>query len=196
MTADIAGKAAIGGAWETLRKVKEQWVVLAFLCGALFWARDTYDEFSGLPELVRRQMDGLSALESSVARLEAEVMRRLDGDRGPVFRFPKLQHSVDDGAPGDWTVLRWSPVERLRADCRPTGIDAFMVDSSGQWFSIEKAMTPMPVLDGETDLAFGVRIHPGMAPGRARIGVQITSDCGTHLQVDPAPWLPFRVLRS
>ncbi len=77
MTAELAGKAAVEGFWVTLRKLKEQWVLLVFLTGALLWARDTYDEFANLPSLVRQQMAGLAALEATVTRLEAEVVRRL-----------------------------------------------------------------------------------------------------------------------
>lgn len=193
MTAERASKAALGGIWETLRSAKEQWVLLVFLAGTLLWARDTYQEFAGLPELVRRQMDGLATLEATVTRLEVELKRRFEGDREPVFGFPGTGHSIDDGAAGAWTVLRWRPVRRLRADCLPVAIDAFMVDVAGQWFSVESAMTPMPALDGDADVAFGIRIPAAVHPGRARVGVQITSDCGSHMQVDPAPWLQFRV---
>jgi len=194
MTAEMAGRAAVEGVWETLRKVKEQWVLLAFLAGILFWARDAYDEFAGLPDLVREQMQGLAALEVTVTRLEVELVRRLDGDHTPVLGFPGIRHTIDDGAPGAWTVLRWSPVRRLRTDCTPNRIDAFMIDQGGRWFSVETAISPMPVLEGDADLAFKVRIHPQMESGRARAGVQIASDCGSHLQVETTPWLPFRVL--
>jgi hypothetical protein len=51
-----------------------------------------------------------------------------------------------------------------------------------------------PALEGETDLAFGVRIHPLMDRGRAQVLVQVTFDCGTHRQVEAEPWLQFRVL--
>ena len=194
MTAEMAGRAAVEGIWGTVRRLKEQWLLLVFLAGALVWARDTYDEFAKLPLLVRQQMEGLAAVEATVTRLEAELVGRLNADHAPVLEFPGSRHGIDDGAPGAWTVLRWQPVRRLRADCTPSRIDAFMVDAEGQWFSVETAMAPMPALEGGADLAFGVRIHPRMAPGRARAGVQITSDCGSHLQVETAPWLPFRVL--
>jgi hypothetical protein len=163
------------------------------MAGALLWAQETYQEFAGLPELVRRQMDGLTALEVTVTRLETELMRRFERDDEPVFGFPGTGHSIDDGAAGAWTVLRLRPVRRLRADCLPVAIDAFMIDVAGQWFSVETAMTPMPVLDGDADIAFGILIPASVHPGRARVAVQITSDCGSHMQVDPAPWLQFRV---
>ena len=75
-----------------------------------------------------------------------------------------------------------------------SAIDAWMVDRNGQWFSVETAVAPMPALEGEADLAFGVRVHPQMDRGRAQVLVQITFDCGTHRQVETAPWLQFRVL--
>ena len=104
MTAELAGKTAVDGVWVTLNKLKRQWVLLVFLTGALLWARETYDEFAKLPSLVRQQMAGLTTLEATVTRLEAEVMRRLQGDHSPVLGFPGNRHSVDDGAPGAWTV--------------------------------------------------------------------------------------------
>ncbi len=58
----------------------------------------------------------------------------------------------------------------------------------------ETAVAPMPALEGEADLAFGVRVHPQMDRGRAQVLVQITFDCGIHRQVETAPWLQFRVL--
>ncbi len=88
MTAELAGKAAVEGFWVTHRKLKEQWVLLVFLTGALLWARDTYDEFVKLPSLVRQQMTGLATLEATVTRLEAEVVRRLTEDHSPVLGFP------------------------------------------------------------------------------------------------------------
>jgi hypothetical protein len=139
-------------------------------------------------------MAGLTTLEATVTRLEAEVVRRLKGDHSPVLGFPGNRHNVDDGTPGAWTVLRWRPVKRLRADCVPSAIDAWMVDRTGQWFSVETAVAPIPGLEGEADLAFGVRVHPLMDRGRAQVLVQITFDCGTHRQVETAPWLQFSVL--
>jgi len=196
MTADFAGKAAFEGVWVTLRRLREQWVMLIFLTGALLWLRDTYDELSRLPVLVRQQMHGLAQVEATVTRLETEVKLRLTGDHSPVLGFPGTNHGIDDGLPGEWTVLRWRPVERLRQDCVPGTIDAWMVDHGGQWFSVETALAPMPALEGQSDLAFGVRIPSGMAQGRARILVQITFDCGTHRQTQTAPWLQFRVLAN
>jgi hypothetical protein len=194
MTAELAGKAAMEESWATLRKLKEQWLLLLFLTGALFWARDTYDAFARLPALMRQQMSGLATLEATVTRLEAEVKRRLPEDYSPVLGFPGTKHGIDDGAPGAWTVLRWRPVERLRKDCVASVIDAWMVDAGGQWFTVETAIAPMPAIEGEADLAFGVRVHPSMGRGRAQVLVQITFDCGTHRQVETAPWLQFRVL--
>ena len=194
MTAKLAGKAAAEGFWVILNQLRQHWVLLVFFTGALFWARETYDEFAKLPSLVRQQMVGLTALEATVARLQAEVVRRLKGDHSPVLGFPGKRHTIDDGAPGAWTVLRWRPVKRLRTDCVPGAIDAWMVDRNGQWFSVETAIAPIPALEEEADLAFGVRVHPLMDLGRAQVLVQITFDCGTLRQVETAPWLQFSVL--
>jgi hypothetical protein len=196
MTAKLAGKAAIDGFWITLNKLREQWVVLVFFGGAIFSLRETYDEFAKLPSLVRQQMAGLAALEVTVTRLESEIVLRLHGDHSPVLGFPGNRHSIDDAAPGAWAVLQWRPVKRLRDDCVPSGIDAWMVDQNGQWFSVETAISPVPALNGEADLAFGVKVHPSMGLGRAQVLVQIAFDCGTHHQVETAPWLQFSVLAN
>ena len=194
MTAKLAGKAAIDGVWVTLRTLKEQWLLLVFLTGALLWVRDTYDEFAKLPTLVRQQMSEFAALEATVMRLEAQIVRRLKDNRSPVLGFPNTKHGIDDGAPGAWTTLYWRPVERLRNDCVASAIDAWMIDRNGQWFSVETTVAPMPTLEGEADLAFGVRVHPLMGLGLAQVLVQITFDCGSHRQMENAPWLQFRVL--
>ncbi len=194
MTAEMAGKAAAEGVWATLKSVRDQWLVLAFFAGALLWARDTWDEFAALPALVREQAAGLAALESRVGRLETAVARRPVPDRSPVLGFPGGGHAIEDGAPGAWTVLRWRPVEALRGDCVAEALDAWVVDAAGAWFAVETSLAPMPALEGEADLAFRVRVHPRMVPGRARALVQVAFDCGTHRQVETAPWLQFRVL--
>jgi hypothetical protein len=194
MTAEMAGRTAVNGTWDTLRRLKEQWVLVAFLAGAVFWVRDVYEEFVDLPEMVRMQTEGLAALEMTVVKLEAELVKRLDGDRSPVLGFPGTRHSIEDGVPGAWVILRWHPVRRLRTDCTPVSIDAFMVDETGRWYSVQTSMKPMPFLEGDVDLAFGLQIPSGMVHGRARAGVQVTSDCGSHLQVEMTPWQSFRVL--
>jgi hypothetical protein len=190
----MAGRTAANGTWETLRRLKEQWVLIAFLAGAVFWVRDVYDDFVGLPDMVRRQMEGLSALETTVAKLEAELVKRLNGDRSPVLGFPGVRHGIEDGVPGAWVFLRWNPVRRLRTDCFPVEIDAFMIDKTGRWYSVQTSMNPMPLLEGDEDLAVGLKIPAGMTAGRARAGVQVTSNCGTHMQVEVTPWQTFRVL--
>ena len=194
MTAEMAGKAAVEGVWTTLRRLKEQWVLLTFFAGALIWARDTWDEFAALPALMREQAGGLAALETRVGRLEDAVARRPAPDRSPVRGFPGTGHAIADGAPGAWTVLSWRPVEGLRGDCAPAALDAWMVDAAGAWFAVETSLAPMPAIEGETDLAFRLRIHPRMVPGRAQALVQVAFDCGTHRQVETAPRLQFRVL--
>jgi len=194
MTAKMAGRVAVEGVWATLGKLKEQWMLLTFLVGTLLWAVDTYGEFAKLPELVRQQTAGLTRLEATVTRLQADMKRCLSEDHSPVLAFPGAKHGIDDGVPGAWTVLHWQPVRRLRDDCVPGAIDAWMVDQSGQWYSVETELAPMPAFEGDTDLAFGVRIHPQMVPGRAQVLVQITCDCGSNRQLEIAPRLQFRVL--
>lgn len=194
MTAEMAGRVAVEGAWAGLRRLREQWVLLVFFAGALIGLRDTYDEFAKLPALVRQQVSGLATLEAKVTQLDAEVMRRFTVDQSPVVAFPGTKHSVDDGAPGAWTVLHLRPVRRLREACVPRRIDAWMVGRDEQWFTVETSVTLMPALEGETDLDFGVRVHPLMKRGRARVLVQVSFDCRGYPRVETTPWLHFRVL--
>lgn len=196
MTAEMAGKAAIEGMWSTLRRLRDQWLLLAFFAGGVFWLRDTYAEFAQLPSLVREQQGALVAVEATVSRLEAEMKRRLVGDRSPILAFPGTRHAIGDGRAGAWTVLAWRPLRTLREDCLPVQMDVWMVDNSERWFSAPTTLVPMPALAGEADFAFGVRIPAEMAPGRARALTQVTFDCGTHRQVERAPWLHFRVLED
>ncbi|HUF85827.1 MAG TPA: hypothetical protein VMM59_00460 [Thermohalobaculum sp.] len=194
MTAEMAGKAAADGVWATLRQLREKWMLMAFFAGALVWARDVHDEFAPLPVLVHEQMQALAALDAAVTRLEGQVTRGFASDRSPVLGFPGTRHGIGDGAPGAWTLLSWRPVRRLRADCVAEAVEAWMVDAAGAWFAVEMALAPMPALEHEQDLAFGIRVHPAMTPGRALALVQVSFDCGTHRQVEAAPWLQFRVL--
>lgn len=194
MTADDAGKVAFDGVWVTLKRIKEQWLLLVFMAGALFWARDTIDQYLPLPGLVGGLAARVEAINASVARLEQAGNTGAVGDRSPVLAFPGTGHDAADARPGEWAQVRLAPVRTLRDDCRPTGVWAYMVDSSGRWFAVDTELAPMPHLTGDADLAFGVRVHPRMARGRARVSVQITHDCGTYQQVDTAPWMHFIVL--
>lgn len=193
MTAETAGKAAVEGVGTTLRRLRDQWLVLAFFAGTLFWARDTWDEFAALPALMREQVAGLAAVERRLGRIETAVAHPRP-DRSPVLGLPGGGHAIGDAAPGAWTMLRWRPVEGLRGDCVAEALDAWMVDAAGAWFTVETSLAPMPVLEGEADFAFRVRVHPRMAPGRAWALVHVVFDCGTHRQVETAPRLQFRVL--
>lgn len=193
MTAEMAGRAALDGVWGTVRRLRDQWLLIVFLSGAVLWARDTYDEFAKLPSLVRQQMSGLAELQATVTRLEGEVKRRLLGDRTPVLAFPGSRHGIADGRPGRWTTATWRPVRRLRDECVPRTVRAWIVDGEGQWFSAETAIRAMPALVDETDLAFWVRVPESASPGRAKLLTQVDVDCATHRQVESAPWLQFRI---
>lgn len=181
------------GAMGTVKRLRDQWLLILFLSGVALWVRDTYDEFAKLPPLVREQMSGQAELQATVARLEDEVMRRLIGDRSPVLGFPGTRHRATDAAPGDWTTVTWHPVRRLRVDCVPRTIRAWMVDSRNQWFSAETALRAMPALAEDAELAFAVRVPEAAAVGRARLLTQVDTNCATHRQVETAPWLHFRI---
>lgn len=193
MTVETAGRAALDGVMGTARRLRDQWLLIVFLSGVALWVRDTYQEFAKLPPLVRAQMSGQTELQATVARLEDEVMRRLITDRSPVLGFPGTRHRVADGVPGGWTTVTWRPVRRLRVDCFPRAMRAWMVDSRDQWFSAETALQAMPALAEDAELAFAVKVPEAAAVGRARLLAQVDTDCATHHQVETAPWLQFRI---
>ncbi len=194
MTAETAGKAAIEGVWGTLRALRDQWLLLAFMAGALAWLRDTYDEFAPLPATVAKQAAELSMLTDSVVRLEEALVREGQVRENPALAFPAGRLSMEDGRAGGWAVARLRRVRPLREDCRTEEVDAWVIDSQGRWFLAETSMSLVPQLTEETDLAFGVHVHADAAPGRAQVLVQFTHDCGTHRQLQTAPRLQFRVI--
>jgi hypothetical protein len=194
MTANKAGKVAIDGFWGSVRTLRDQWFLLVFMAGALVWARDTYHAFSNLPVFVRQQEVAMASLETAVTRLEASLMQRLDAMPAPALRFSTGHLGLDDGAPDDWTVLRWQPIRNHAAECVARDIDAFMVDADGRWFAAVTAITVPGTDQARTGHAFGIRIPPKMAAGPARAGVRIVSECGSRRLVEIASWLPFRVI--
>ncbi len=193
MTARKAGVLAAEGVWVTLRRLRDQWVLLVFAASVLFWVRDVYDRFVDLPARVEALGEGVDALRSGVARLEAGPAGPAT-DRSPALVFPGTQHAIEDGRPGDVVTVSLAPVERVREDCRTGDLAAFMIDARGKWYSVETDLARVPQIEGSQGLAFGVTVHPGMAVGRAQFLVQMTQDCGSYRQVDSSPRLPFRVL--
>lgn len=193
MTASKAGKLAAVGFWVALRRVRDQWVLIAFLATALFYARDVYDDFVDLPSRVAALQDTVGAIRSDIARVEAG-QQRLTIDRSPALAFPGLRHVVEDGRPGTPVTVRFRPAERSRSDCHPGALAAYMIDAGGSWYSVETDLVRIPTFPGPQELAFGAEVHPRMEAGRAQFLIQVVQDCGSHLQVDSSPRLHFRVL--
>lgn len=193
MTARKAGVLAAEGVFVTLRRLRDQWVLLVFAASVLFWARDVYDRFVDLPARVEALGEAIGELRSGVARLEAGQARPTV-DRSPALVFPGARHAIGDVRPGDVITVSLGPVERVRGDCRSSELVAFMIDADGKWYSVETELVRVPHIEGFQKLAFGVKVHPRMAVGRAQLLVQMTHDCGSHRQVDDSPRLPFRVL--
>lgn len=193
MTARKAGELAAGGAWAALRRLRDQWMLIVFVASVLFWARDVYDRYVDLPARVAELSRAIGELRTGIARLE-KGRRNPDEDRSPALAFPGTRHAIEDGRPGDLATVRLAPVERRREDCRNSGLAAFMIDADGKWYTVETDLARVPQIEGSQELAFGVRVHPRMAVGRAWFLVQMTQDCGAHRQVDGSPRLPFRVL--
>ena len=193
MTAKDAGKHAVTGVWLTLRRLRDHWVLLAFVATALFWLRDTYDEIKTFPDRATRLEAAVVELSEEVSRV-TKVLDKKVADQREVVGFPGLLHSVTDGASGERVLVRFRPVVPHRSDCRPVTLAAFMIDASGQWFSVDADMAEWPRLSMTQELAFGVEVHPKMASGRAQLLLQVVHLCGDRVQVDTSPRLPFRVL--
>lgn len=193
MTATRAGKLAADGLWSSLKRLRDQWVLLVFLATALFWTRDFYETLVDLPARVQEQRKVIDQINVAISRLEQKRSGPLI-DRAPALKFPGSEHGIEDGRPGSTVIARLIPTDWLRAECTATGLAAFMVDASGKWYSVETTLVRLPQLFGSQKLAFGVTVHPEMLPGRAEFLVEFRHDCGTHIQVDTSPRLPFRVL--
>lgn len=199
MTADTAGKAAVREIWATLRKIRDQWVMIVFLTGALVWARDTWERLAGLPAAIDGIAAGVERLTGSLAAVETLAERLAGapegrGRAGPVLAFPGGRHGATDARPGGWSEVRLDPVRLTGQGCAPLRLDAFVVDAGGRWFQAEATIGAPPVLAPEGDLAFGVRVPAPVPAGRAAIAVSFVHDCGGDLAVDAAPRLPIRVL--
>lgn len=192
MTAKQAGLLAAEGFWLTLKRLRDQWVLLAFLATALFWGRDIYEQFIDLPEKVQDLRGSIVELRRDLARLD----QRAVDDRSPALVFPGTGHSVGDGRRGAYVTVTFSPAERVRDDCLTTALSVYMLDRTGRWFSVETDLATLPHFAGTQDLSFAARVHPRMTPGRAQFVAQIGQDCGTHQQVDNSPLLQFRVLQD
>lgn len=175
----------------TLRRLRDQWMLLLFAASVLFWARDVYDSFAELPARVAELGKAIGELRSDIARLEAGQGTI---ERSPALAFPGSQHAIEDGRPGARVTVSFAPVDRVRDGCRSSELAAFMIDAAGRWYSVETELVRVPQIEASQKLAFGVKVHPRMAVGRAEFLVQVTQDCGSHRQVDSSPRLPFRVL--
>jgi len=193
MTAKRAGELAADGFWSTLRRIRDHWIVLAFLASGLFWLRDAYEQFIDLPGQVDEVRGSLGELRADIARLRQAAPDK-GTDRSAALVFPGTGHSIEDGKLGGFVTVRLAPAKRLRSACRARALAVFMIDATGRWFTVPTDLAHLPHFAGAQDLAFSVRIHPRMALGRAQMLVQVTQDCGTHLQVDSTPRLHFRVL--
>ena len=194
MTAKRAGELAAEGLWTSLRRLRDQWIMLVFLATALFWARDVYDDFIALPSQVADLRGTIVELRDDIARLDDHATVKNTSNRSAALVFPGTGHSIDDGVADGFVTVRLAPAKQLRPGCRAKALAVFMIDATGRWFSVTTDLAHMPHFAGVQDLAFTARVHPRMTQGRAQLLVQVTQDCGTHLQVDSAPRLHFRVL--
>lgn len=191
MTARKAGELAAGGVFATLKRLRDQWVLLVFMASALFWARDIYEEFADLPTRMAALGVEVGELRSGVERLSAG-QAAATASRAAGQGVPGMGHAVQDGRPEDIVIVSLATDLSERNDCN-TELAAFMVDSAGKRFSAEAEL-----IQGEQDeesegLAFGVKIHPRMDVGRAELLVQLIRKCGSR-NMETSLRLPFRVL--
>lgn len=193
MTANHTGRNTVSGLWLTLKRLRENWILIVFVATALYGARDVYHEIIRLPHRVETLHATLGELEGGMVRLEAALLAPAV-DQGEVLSFPGLLHAATDGQPGEWVMARFRPVHALRPECQPAGLAAYMIDSDRRWFSVQTDLAGWPLMGSHQELAFGVEVHPRMAVGRAQLLIQVVHDCGGQLQVDSSPVLPFHVL--
>ncbi len=193
MTAREAGEIAAEGAWGTLRRLRDRWLLFVFVASALFWARDEYDRFVDLPARVVELGRVLDEVRSELARFDTGQVRAA-ADRSPALAFPGLRHAIGDGRPGDRVTVSLAPVVRVREGCRNSDFAAFMIDADGRWYSVETDLVRVPQIEGSQELAFGVKVHPKMGVGRAQFLAEVIQDCGAYRQVEVSPRLHFRVL--
>lgn len=184
---------AIGATLGWVRWIRQQWLLLMFLAGAMIWLRDTAEAVRGVPTTIALLGGEIAAIADGMKRIERALEPKVSAGRDAVLAFPGKRHEIDDGKPGNWTVARLRPARPLREDCQTIAIDAWLIDAEGRWFSVETSLTRVPGLVGDTDIAFGVLIPEDAAPGRAEALVQLTHDCGAHRAAQLAPRLHFRI---
>lgn len=158
MTARKAGGLVAGGMWKTLRRLRDQWLLLVFAASALFWVRDVYDRFVDLPARVE-------ALGRTVGELQADV-RLAGAGRGDAAG------QQDAGADG-----RTSP-DLVSGECsRRGGIRMVAACVVGEGRGAADLLTGLAT-DGGRGFAFGVTVRQGAAVGRAKLLVQPGQPCG------------------
>lgn len=193
MAADDMGSRSFSGAWGTLKQIRDLFVLIAFMAMVLFWGRDIWEQHADLPTRVAAQSAEIDDMRDEVAVLmDPETKKAVIG--APGLRIPDGRHRIENGRPGEIVTVLLDPVHWDRDDCVSQELRAFMVDHFGRWHSVETGLLRLPSLSGTGALAFGVRIHPRMAVGRAEFLVEVVQQCGMHRQVHATPRLSFQVL--
>lgn len=191
MTARKAGELAADGVFGTLRRLRDQWVLLVFAASVLFWARDVYEEFVDLPARVAALSGEVGELRSGVERLVAgQVAAAAKG--APARDLPGTKHAIEHGRPGEVVMVSVVPAPWEQGNCA-IGITAVMIDAGGKWYQAEARLVERPEDEVLKELAFGVKIHPRMDVGRAELLVQLARKCGPDRQ-ETSLRLPFHVL--
>jgi len=191
MTARKAGELAAEGVFGTLRRLRDQWVLLVFAASVLFWARDVYVEFVDLPARV-------TVLSSEVGELRSGVERLVAGQVAATAKGASARdgsgtrHAIENGRPDDVVMVSLAPAPWEQGGCN-TEIAAVMVDAGGKWYPAEAELVERPEGEDSRELAFGVKIHPRMDVGRAELLAQLARKCVPR-KGETSLRLPFRVL--
>lgn len=82
MTAQDANR-AIDGVWARLKRVKDKWVLVAFLASTLVWMEGTVRAYVALPEQFEQQSLALEGLARQVSVLDNQLDR---AGCGPLYR--------------------------------------------------------------------------------------------------------------
>jgi len=195
MTAETTGK-AVCGAWATLKRLRERWILVTALVSGLFWAKDLVEIYARLPDDLARQSEAVTAVEARLDRLAAEIRPGLG--RGAVTgmargAIPAHGQTPDALGRGDWLVLRWRLDRSQGPGCTVGEATAVLTDAEGRVVAVPTGPIPLPGLEDGQGLAFGVKVRPRTAVGRARLRLLVVQSCPDRQRARSSAWLDFRV---
>lgn len=120
---------------------------------------------------------------------------------GPCLKIPDhptggiVQHTIDPVAPGDWGVVNWRDIERLRDDCGEPRVIATISNGGG---ILHRA--PLSIGDGidlpmgQQDLSYLFHVHEFVERGAGFFRVTVSfPDAHGGSPSEQSPWVPFLI---